>query len=183
MAPKRRSITAAESLKQLNENPEWVRQLRKREAAAKAREAQLQAEEAPIIADLAQAGYTVDSVWEFVNTGVTYSTAIPVLCKHLKLAYHPKIREGIARALTVKEARGIAGQDLVDQLKMRADESPNEARWALANALTVVADSSLADEIDLLLKGHRCEDVRERLQVALKRALRNKNDRSWKRRQ
>lgn len=163
-------MTASELMNRLNSDPEWVRRQQERESARKAMESQLTAEEAPILADLANAGYSVNSVWDFVNTKLSYPTAIPVLCKHLKLPYHPKIREGIARALTVKEARGIAGYEVLDELKRRANESPDEARWMLANALTVIADASMIDDIKRLLEDSRYTPERGVLRRALKKA-------------
>ncbi|MDP9122188.1 MAG: hypothetical protein M3O15_12635 [Acidobacteriota bacterium] len=108
-------------------------------------------------------------MWDLVNSSASYPAAIPVLLKHLKIARHPVLRAGIARALTVREARDVAGRGILDELKQRVDESPNEARWALANALIVAADASMAEEIEALSKGARCVDLRERLQLALKK--------------
>jgi hypothetical protein len=74
-----KAMTASGLMNRLNSDPEWVRRQQERESARKAVEAQLTAEEAPILADLVNAGYWVNSVWDFVNTKLSYPTAIPVL--------------------------------------------------------------------------------------------------------
>ena len=60
-------------------------------------------EEKPIIHDLHQAGVSVSSLWDLVNTSTPYPKAIPVLLKHLLYSYSDRVREGIARALAVKD--------------------------------------------------------------------------------
>jgi hypothetical protein len=162
-----KSMSAAELMAQLQSDPEFVRKNEERETQRRAVEAELGAEERPILAELAKAGVRVASVWELVNAKSSYAAAIPVLTKHLRLPYHPKIREGIARALTVKEAQGVAGRVILDELK-RGAENSREVRWALANALTQAADVSMAEEIKVLVADARYEDVREILTLALR---------------
>jgi hypothetical protein len=173
MKRKWKRMTAAEGMAILRSDPEWVRQNAEREARHEATVEQLQREiapeNAPLLAELAAAGYSVSSVWDLVNTSASYPNAIPVLTRHLRLAHHPVMRQGIARALTVKEARGTdAPRAVLEELKSGADESGSEARWALANALTVVADTSMIDEIRALARDARYQDVKERLETALK---------------
>ena len=161
------TIGADDLMAELRGNPEWVAQNAAREADRAALEQRFRAEEEPIIADLAKAGFTVGSVWDFVNTNDTYEAAFPVLLDHLKRPYHQRIREGIIRALTVKEARGLAGGAILDELR---GETDGENRWALANALTVIADKDQAAGIAALLNDPAYEDVSERLGLALKKA-------------
>jgi hypothetical protein len=69
------------------------------------RGARLRVEQKPIIEDLRAVGWTVESVWDFINmpAAVRYSEAIPVLLRHLMLPYSDRIRAGIARALGTPE--------------------------------------------------------------------------------
>jgi hypothetical protein len=165
--PKGKRETAAELMARLQRDPDWVRQNEEREARFKTLEARLAAEEEPILADLAGVGHTVRSIWDLVNSSAGYPAAIPVLCGHLRGSYHPRILEGIVRALTVREARGVAAREMLDELKRRGDEPASELRWALANALTITADRSMMEEITALLTDTRYEDVHERLRAAL----------------
>ena len=163
----KKSMTAAEAMAVLQSDPEWVRKNEERERKRKSLEEMLALEEKPILAELADAGVRVSSVWDLVNAKFSYTAAIPVLSRHLRSPYHPKIREGIARALTVSEARGVASRTILDELE-RQDESPREIRWVLANALTEAADLDMVDEIKTLVADARYEDVREILKLALK---------------
>ncbi len=162
---KRPMRTAAELMAELQNDPEWVAQNAAREAKRVAAEAQFRIEEEPIIADLAVAGFEVGSVWDLVNTNDSYPSAIPVLLKHLRKPYHLRIREGVIRALTTPDARGVAAEAILAELRQEQDR---EIRWALANALTVVADQDNAAAIETLLHDPAYEDVSERLGEALK---------------
>lgn len=157
--------TAADLMAELLADPEWVAREREREAKKQAAALKFRAEEEPIIADLAKVGFEVGSVWDLVNTNKNYPAAIPVLLDHLCRPYHERIRNGIIRAMTVKEAKGIAGAAILDELRREVD---SENRWVLANALTVVAERKDIAAIEALHSDPAYEDVRERLGKALK---------------
>lgn len=162
--------TAWEVEQELRKNPEWVAMEAKREAEYEAARARFRAEEELMVADLRRAGYAVqESVYELVNTAQSYPDAIPVLLKHLKRPYSDRIKEGIARALTVREARGIAGPAIIEELQQSFDRSPS-CRWALASALTIVANRKDEDAIKALIDTETDGDVRDRLIRALKTA-------------
>jgi len=173
MPKKRQQLTAAELMDRLQGDPDWVRQNAEREARRERAVAQLQAElkpeQTPLLAELAEVGCLVTSVWDLVNTAAPYPAAVPVLTKYLRVTRHPVLREGIARALTVREARGIAGRELLQELAAQKDPPCSEVRWALANALTVAADKSMIDEINEMAADPRYVDVHERLTATLKK--------------
>ena len=104
-----------------------------------------------------------------MNAKWPYPTAIPVLSAYLQRTRHPVLREGIARALTVPEAHGVAGRIILAELQRPYDQSPHAVRWVLANALTVVADESMAGAIETLVADDQYADVHERLKTALRR--------------
>lgn len=162
-----KSMTASEATELFNSCPEWVAQNAEREAKRRAAELRFRAEEEPMIADLAKAGFEVTSVWDLVNTNKSYPAAIPILLDHLHRPYHKDIRNGIIRALTIKEAKGLVGSIILGELHGETEE---ENRWVLANALTVVADQANREAIQALLDDPAYEDVSERLTEALKQA-------------
>jgi hypothetical protein len=165
MARRKGMIGADELMAELHANPEWVAQNAAREAKRAEAEAQFRIEEDPIITDLAAAGFEVGSVWDLVNTNERYPNAIPVLLQHLTKPYHVRIREGVIRALTTPDARGVAAEAILAELRQEQD---SEVRWALANALTVAADRADAAAIKVLLDDPAYQDVSERLGEALK---------------
>lgn len=109
---KKNPITVSEALGRLQSDPEYMRMKAEREKALAQREAELSLVEAPLIADLASVGVNVHSVYDLVNTASPYGHAIPVLLDHLRRQYPDVIREGIARALAVRQAKKMAGRFL-----------------------------------------------------------------------
>ncbi|MBM3240182.1 HEAT repeat domain-containing protein [Candidatus Poribacteria bacterium] len=92
----------------------------------------------------------IQSAWDLVNSPEPYPRAIPILMKHLKKPYHPKIKEGIVRALTVKEAWGVAGSPLIEEFLKISSQQTNaeqDLKWVIGNALSVVADDGVFEEI------------------------------------
>ena len=134
--------TADELLAELEADPAWRAQRDARAAELAAREAVLAAEELQLVADIRATGYDVDSVYDLVNndphpfltrrfTG-PYPAAYSVLLLHLELPYSRPIREGIIRALTVKDG----GPEVQGALLRAFQTEPDpQLRWVLANAL------------------------------------------------
>jgi len=163
------SRTAEESERLLRACPEWVAMRAKQDADQKALEERALTEQELLTADLRRAGYRVKWVWDLVNTAESYPDAIPVLLNHLRRPYSDGIKEGIVRALTVREARGIAGSAMIEMLHETKDAG-FLLRAAVANALTVVADRANRDAINALIETETNEDVRTQLKRALKTA-------------
>jgi len=156
-------------MEQLEADPEWVRQRDERRAlhAASVEKLRLEMEpeHAPLMRDLAAIGMKVRSTDDVVNMSAPYPEAVPVLLRHLQTARHPVMRNSLARSLTVREARGVAGGPILRELKRERD---SEVRFAMANALTIVATRDDADEIAALLADPGYEDVHDRLGQVLK---------------
>jgi hypothetical protein len=161
-------MTAGEMTKFSLACPEWVAEQEVRDAEIRAKEQRYLEEEAPLREDLHRLGYPVKWVWDFVNTAQSYPDAIPVLIEHLLRPYTDEVREGIARALSVREARGQAGGAVLDVLGQQ--RLGVQTRWALANALTIVADRSNIEGIKVLAATETNKDVADRLNRALKTA-------------
>jgi hypothetical protein len=161
------SISLTDLMAELHADPAWVAREASRDSKRQAAELRFRAEEEPMIADLARVGFEVGSVWDLVNTNKSYPAAIPTLLDHLRRPYHERIRNGIIRALTVKEAKGVAGSHILNELQ---HEEAVENRWALAHALTVVADHQNRETIEMMLGNPAYEDINERLTEALSQA-------------
>jgi len=100
---KKTVVTAAELAAKLNSSAEMIarRQLDDKQRAEQ--RMRLIIEEGPLLEDLREVGWNVNSVWDFVNISTPYPEVIPVLLKHLTLPYSDRVKEGIARALAVPE--------------------------------------------------------------------------------
>jgi len=164
------SRTVEESERLFQACPEWVAEDAARKKVWAANAAKLHAEEELLVADLRRVGAPVkDSVYDLVNTADSYPNAIPVLLNHLKRPYSDRIKEGIARALSVREARGVAGSAVIEALR-DSQGYDRFCRWALANALTIVATRAERDAIKALIDAESDPDVKDRLKRALKTA-------------
>ena len=164
------NITAAKLLKSLRHNPEFIRREQQDEQRRQELEGFFDAEERPLIQDLGQVGLKIKSVWDLVNSSQAYAQAIPVLLKHLKQPYHPKIKEGIIRALTVKEAVGVAAPPLVEAFRNITDPDTfvgQNLKWVIGNALSVVADEDVFESIVELVRDKRHGKARAMLPLAL----------------
>lgn len=152
--------------------PEYLEIERQREEEHRARVekhiAEMEPEMRPLEITLREMGYEFKNLPDFVNTDQSYPDAVPIFVQHLQRITHPTLRTIIARSLTVREARGIAGPAIIDELRQRKDEG--ETRWALANALTVAASKDDVEDIRALLADTEDKDVRERLETAIKKA-------------
>jgi|GEM_PF-2544630 len=97
---------------------------------------ELQNMQEPLIRDLHDLGIKISSVWDLVNTKLSYPEAIAALGKHLVLDCHIRIKEGIVRALAVKEAKGKFTAELINLYSQLANNKTNESlRWAIGNTL------------------------------------------------
>jgi hypothetical protein len=146
----KQAMTAGEFLRVLEADPDYV----SRRAAQDEKLAKLDAfyreAEAPLISELAKIGIKVGSVYDLVNGGNSYDSAIPLLLEHLRRPYPDAIREGIARALGVPATRAVGWQQLVNEYR-QTDKEQNRVKDGLAVALSGASnDSVIQDLIDLV---------------------------------
>jgi HEAT repeat protein len=87
----------------------------------------------------------------------------------LRKVKHDRIKEGVARALTVKEARPIAVPVLIAEFQSASDENDSQrvTKWTIGNALSVVADDSAYEPIVALLRDKKHGSARDGLATAL----------------
>src|SRR5207302_7207463 len=70
------------------------------------------------------------------------------------------VKESIVRTISVPFAKPMAARPLVEEFRRTAD-SASALRWAIGNALDVVADESVADDMIELAKERRYGKARE----------------------
>ena len=160
------SKTAAELLEELQQDDEYQLQQQRRMQMFDAERDALSKEEEKLVDELNSAGASVKSVWDLVNTEEKYEEAIPVLARHLNQPYSSKIKEGIIRALTVAEARGAVGSALIEMFR---SENDDYVRWAIGNALAIVAESEDIENISALLSDDSYGESRGMLVHAIAR--------------
>src|SRR5262249_50860773 len=141
---KRKPVTAAELMARLETDPHWVAERDRREADLAARAIEAQADESALVRSIRGVGYDIDSLWDLVTNTPhpflerrfvgPYERAYPPLIEHLGIQHHPRIREGIIRALTARDG-GVQVEAALFGAFER--ESATELRWVLANALRI----------------------------------------------
>jgi hypothetical protein len=163
--------TASELMAKLNQDPEYVRRRQERDHHFGALEQHFKEAESPLVEALNNVvGVSIKSVWDLVKTKREYRSAIPVLVAHLRYEYPYRIREGIARALTVKYAGETAYEALVTEFRKRpgpVDAAEIGFKWALGNAISVAADRSRFDEVVELVIDKRHGGSRDMLALRL----------------
>jgi hypothetical protein len=141
----RRSVTAAELMEALAEDSEYQARVAEHDRRIEEAQREIAPEEAQIAEEASHVGYAITSVWDFVNNVPhpflprpfrgPYQRAYPILVRHLAVPHHPKVREGIIRALTVRDGGRVVIEALLQEFN---HESRPELKWVLANALRVV---------------------------------------------
>lgn len=74
-----------------------------------------------------------------VNTALPYPEVIPTLVSLLQQVKHPHVKDAIARALTVKEARGVANHALIETLQQVPWSTALETEYQHLNRLHIEA--------------------------------------------
>lgn len=146
---RREPMTAAEFLAEQEADPEYVARRQAQQERVRQQEAELKAAEAPLVDELRAAGVDVTWSWNLVNRATPYPEAVPILLRHLARPYPDPVREGIARALAVPDAR--FAWDRLCRL-YREEDSGTRAKDGLAVALAAVADHDVLDDVIALLR-------------------------------
>ena len=158
--------TAAELMAELQADPEYVAERKQRDDELRRKAAEWRRAEAPLVEELRAAGFEVDSAWDLVNTSTPYLAALPILLEHLGRPYPDRVREGIARALAVRDAR--FGWGTLVRL-YRDEPAGTDAKDGLAVALAAASDDDVVDELVALAKGSAHGESRVLLLRGLKR--------------
>jgi hypothetical protein len=119
-------------------------------------------------------GYNLNSVYDLVNTKESYPQLIPILIRYLNSNFSKRTIEGIVRALTVKEARGIGlPMKLLDLYeKVPLDTEYEGFRWAITNTIwfTVLKkDKEIAPRIKKIIENENDRIDKKRLIDTLKK--------------
>lgn len=126
------------------------------------------ADAAPVLEDIRARGLVVGSVADLFNKKLDYRKAIPVLVDWLPRVDNRDVKEDIVRALSVKWAKGTpAPRMLVAEFERARDPDNVGLRWAIGNALEVLASDDLAEDLMRLACERRYGRAREMVVLAL----------------
>lgn len=107
---------------------------------------ELREEVSELLGDLRSVGVLCKGIWDLVNTKEPYPQAIPVLIRYLSNNFHYRNKEGIVRALAVKEAIGVAAPRLIEEY-YRTPLDKDSYRSAIGNAVYVTFTSTDVEAI------------------------------------
>lgn len=171
--PKRKGyMTIAEHHARLKAEGKWdayVARKKEQDEVFRRKEQEYARAEEPLVQELRTAGLAVDSVWDFVNGKVeagVHAQVLPILLKHIERPYPDAIRDGMARAMAVPEAK-FAWPMLV---KLYGQEQGRRTKDGLAVAISNVADDETLDEVIALVRDTRYGESRVLLLSALERS-------------
>lgn len=154
--------SAAELMAELQKNEGFVAQQEERERERLRDAQELREALAPLLRDLEAIGVKIASLAELPKE----ARVVPVLVKWLPLTCDTRAKEAIVRALSVPSARPDAARSLIMEF-LRSTDDQAGLRWAIGNALEVVADESVFDDLVALAKDQRHGKAREMLTLAL----------------
>jgi hypothetical protein len=171
MTRRKKRLTLAEhdaALRAAGEYDAMIALQAKQEAERKAQADEWRVAERPLVEELGalKLDSEIRSVWDLVNRDSPYPSAIPVLLAHLQRAYPSRVREGIARALAVPEARSV----WTDLERLYRDETSGEVKTALAGALAAALTPSQVPRLVALARDSTLGESRIPLLSALRRS-------------
>lgn len=159
--------SAAELVAELQCNPTYVERTRDREKEQQRNAANYAAAAEPVLRDLVASGLRVTAIGQIRKHRSNYQTATPILLRWLSKIEDIQVKEDIVRTLSVPWAKPDAAKPLLREFEGADDASGTGIRWTIANALEVVADDSVFDEVLCLAQNRSYGKAREMLVTAL----------------
>jgi len=102
--------------------------------------------------ELEKIGIKIEEIYDLVNSPKSYPEAIPILVRFLSKNFiDDRLKEGIIRALAVKEAKGKCGKVLIKEFNKTPKEK-SLLRWAIGNTMEVVISKNDIDDVIKIIK-------------------------------
>lgn len=131
-------MTAEELLNKLKDDKKYQKKISEKESELRKKHDELVQESKMFSEDCKHFGYNLQTPWDLINISEPYPKLIPILVKYLEQNnYSSKFREGVARALAVKDASDYF-DNILCQYNNASVVSEN-LKWAIACALSGAA--------------------------------------------
>lgn len=104
---------------------------------------------APLLAELETAGLPTEDFGHFTTLrpmAFDFGRSVPILLRWLPRMANPLVKEVIVRSLTTRFAKPVAAPTLIDEFR-RTPLEQWALKWAIGNALDVVADQSFVEDL------------------------------------
>jgi HEAT repeat protein len=159
-------MTARELLKERAQDPVYKAQMEELEKQRTAAAEEYNAAAAPLTAELLSAGFSVESLDALARSD-KYRDAFPILVKWLPKITDLRVKESIVRALSVSWAKPYAVKALIAEFRKTPDSANRGLKWAIGNALEVLAGDEIFEDIVKLVQDKRHGIARQMLVMAL----------------
>lgn len=119
--------------------------------------------EKDLVRDVKNIGINITSVWDLVNGPNDYTSALPILLRHLETAEDNWFKEGIVRALGVKNF-ACAVPRLIEEFVQSDDDL---FKWAIANTIETICRKEHLEQLLALMEDRRHGSSRQMIALAL----------------
>lgn len=160
------AMTAAEFMEQLKKDPSYQARHQEAEERRQFRLEDYQRAAAPVISDLERVGIRLERIAELRQRRADYPAAVPVLVRWLPEIDEPSVKEDIIRTLSVPWAAPEATRTLLEEFHSRATRE-DRLGWVIGNALEVIADDSVFEEVVAIATDKHYGRSREMVVAAL----------------
>ncbi|CAM2011193.1 HEAT repeat domain-containing protein [Acanthopleuribacter pedis] len=116
--------------------------------------------------DLHEVGCYVSSLQELQEDKKGYLVAIPVLIKWLPKIDYDLLKEDVVRIMTNSWAKGAA-EVLIQEFQITTSEQHKSYRWAVGNALSVIAQKKHFPELASIVQDRSAGSARQKVMKAL----------------
>jgi len=166
--PKRRTKRAPilRVVQRPEDDPQYQSRAREFEKFTAAAHAEFREAAAPMLKELAAAGYEVSSL-NMLAQSRSCEGAIPILVKWLPKLPDRRVKTSIVGVLSVPWAKGKAEAALLAEFRATADSENLGLKWAIGSALEVLASDEIFEDIVELVEDKRHGRAREMLAMAL----------------
>ena len=149
--------TAVELIAKLKRDPKFTMEEARRTEQHRLRREELRDAGASLVTELGQLGYHVSSPSELLERQINYDDAIPLLKKWLRATDEIALKEIIVRMLSIPSAHSAAPL-LIEEYRHQDNRG---LKWAIANALSIIADDAVFEDISTLAKERNAGKIRE----------------------
>lgn len=127
--------------------------------------------------ELQNVGILVDNIYDLVNSSKSYSEAIPVLVKLLSQGdiSDDRLKEGIIRALAVKEAKGLANETLLKEF-YKVPTNKMVLGWVIGNTMAEIMMEGDLDEVIKIIRNKENGMARQMFVIGLGRIKNEKTE-------
>lgn len=161
-----RPKSAADLMEELQRDPEFVARQKQQEDDRRRNLESYRTAARDVLADLVATGFKVEAIGDLRRLGIPYQAAVPVLIRWLPRVQEAAVKEDIVRTLSVPWA-GDAAPLLLAEFERVDDATGTGLRWAIGNALEVLANDDIADGMIRLATDRRYGKAREMIVVGL----------------